>query len=148
MANPTDTMDDEIITHWHGFHHIGLLTPDLDATIRFYKELLGMEIGDIHTSPNGNHCFIRPGNTASWGLHFFDVPDKTLPDPATLQTFTRDPVLHFAFAIENEAEAIALQQHLNKHGIATTPVNTIGAIKNFLFWDVNGYLLEATWARG
>ncbi len=143
----TNTKDDAPVTHWHGFHHIGLVTADLDATIRFYEELLGMEIGDIHTSPNGNHCFIRPGDTASWGLHFFEVGDRALPDPATLQTFSRDPAPHFAFAIDNEAAAIALQEHLQRHGIATTPMNTIGAIKNFLFWDINGYLLEATWAQ-
>lgn len=143
MTQTTDTPP----TRWRGFHHIGVVTANLDATIRFYEELLGMEVSKIHSSPNGSHCFIKPGDTTSWGLHFFEVPDKTLPAPATLQTFTRDPVLHFAFAIENEAVATALQQKITAHGVVTTPINTIGPIKNFLFWDVNGYLLEATWAR-
>ena len=32
------------IPPWSGFHHIALMTRDLDATIRFYVDVLGMEI--------------------------------------------------------------------------------------------------------
>ncbi len=48
---------------WQGFHHVALFTRDLDATIAFYQEVLGMEVlgvapaGDLH----GRHCALRPG---------------------------------------------------------------------------------------
>ena len=28
---------------WRGFHHVALVTSDLDATMRFYAEALGIE---------------------------------------------------------------------------------------------------------
>src|SRR5215207_9095522 len=54
-----------LLSPWAGFHHIVLLmlTRDLDATMRFYREILGMEVifiapaGELH----GRHCAIRPG---------------------------------------------------------------------------------------
>nr|MBA3790917.1 VOC family protein [Rubrobacter sp.] len=32
---------------WQGFHHVALVTADLDATLRFYEDVLGMEAGEI-----------------------------------------------------------------------------------------------------
>jgi catechol 2,3-dioxygenase-like lactoylglutathione lyase family enzyme len=43
-----------------GFHHIALVTCELDATIRLYRDVLGMEVifiapaGELH----GRHCAI------------------------------------------------------------------------------------------
>ncbi len=48
---------------WRGFHHVALVTPDLDETICFYGEVLGMTVGEVFgaTRRQGRHCFIRPG---------------------------------------------------------------------------------------
>ncbi|MBY6278041.1 VOC family protein, partial [Symbiobacterium thermophilum] len=32
---------------WEGFHHIALVTPDLDTTIHFYGNVLGMQVGEV-----------------------------------------------------------------------------------------------------
>jgi hypothetical protein len=37
--------NDEAIPPWRGFHHVALVTPDLDATIRFYGGVVGMRVG-------------------------------------------------------------------------------------------------------
>jgi catechol 2,3-dioxygenase-like lactoylglutathione lyase family enzyme len=62
---------------WRGFHHVALVTPDLDATIALYRDVLGMEIGDVLTmgTMEARHCFIKPGDSETWGLHFFEHPD-------------------------------------------------------------------------
>ena len=59
---------------WSGFHHIALVTRDLDATISFYRDVLGMEV--IFIAPpeelHGRHCAIRPGGDPNHlGIHFF-----------------------------------------------------------------------------
>lgn len=33
---------------WQGFHHIALVTLDLDATIRFYGDVLEMKAGNVY----------------------------------------------------------------------------------------------------
>lgn len=46
---------------WQGFHHIALVTPDLDATI--HTEVLSMAVTGVLAASdrNGRHCFIKPG---------------------------------------------------------------------------------------
>lgn len=145
---PTQTPSD---THspWQGFHHIALVTPDLDATVRFYHDVLGMQVGEI-MDRRGKHCFIRPGESETWGLHFFEYPDAQLfpyPDPAERYVFLPGALQHIAFALPDEAAALALRERLRQHHIETTAINDLGAIRNFLFLDHNGMLLEATWPK-
>jgi hypothetical protein len=52
---------------------------------------------------------------------------------------------HIAFAVPDEQAAVALRDRLDGYGVAMTPINTIGPLRNFLFLDNQGLLLEATW---
>lgn len=135
---------------WQGFHHVALVTPDLDATITFYSEVLGMHVAAVFpaTDRNGRHCFIKPGATEAWGLHVFEQPDAqlfTYPDDMRRFVFVPGALQHIAFALPDLAAARALRERLAGFGIATTDVNTLGQIQNILFRDNNGLLLEATW---
>lgn len=132
---------------WRGFHHIALVTPDLAATIQFYDEVLGMEAGPLLQTNAGSHCFLKPGESESWGLHFFEKPDAHIfTDPDLLNGFVLLPgaLQHIAFALPDESAALALLDRLQTCGIKNTGINTIGPIKNILFMDNNGILLEAT----
>ena len=134
---------------WRGFHHVALVTPDLEATIRFYVEVLGMQAGDI-MDRHGKHCFIKPGESETWGLHVFESSEAQIfPYPQASERFVFIPgvLQHIAFAIPDEKTAIALRERLNRHGVQTTGINDLGPIRNFLFVDNNGTLLEATWPR-
>ncbi|MGQ0604551.1 MAG: VOC family protein [Anaerolineales bacterium] len=135
---------------WRGFHHLALVTPDLTATIEFYTMVLGMSLIAEHpaTDRNGRHCFIRPGETEAWGLHFFEQPEAQLfPYPEGLQrfVFVQGALQHIAFALPNREAALALRERLNAAGVPTTGINTLGPISNFLFRDNTGLLLEAAW---
>ncbi|MFL5803829.1 MAG: VOC family protein [Roseiflexaceae bacterium] len=135
---------------WIGFHHIALVTPDLDATITFYTEVLGMQLTQQFpaTERSGRHCFIKPGDTSAWGLHLFEDPHATIfPYPETMPRFTIVPgaLQHIAFALPDHHAAVARRERLTQFGITPTPFTTIGAIQNMLFHDNNGLLLEATW---
>jgi hypothetical protein len=52
---------------------------------------------------------------------------------------------HIALALPDESAALVLQDRLQTCGVKSTGINTIGPIKNILFFDNNGILLEATY---
>jgi catechol 2,3-dioxygenase-like lactoylglutathione lyase family enzyme len=141
---------------WRGFHHVALVTRDLDATLSFYRDVLGMEIvfiapaGKLH----GRHGAVRPGGERDrTGLHFFeyanaplfDLHDRLLPgavfDPGA--TF----LLHISLALPDEAAGLALRERLTRNGVDTTAITDQGPVRNMGFADNNGMLVEAAWPR-
>lgn len=139
---------------WRGFHHVALATPDLDRTIAFYRDVLGMQAGEVRTGGGvipSRHCFIRPGADAdTWGLHFFEHPGAEIPrfpDGAAGGGFIPGALQHIAFALPDAHAAAALRERLAAHGVEATPTGTIGPVQNMLFVDVHGVLLEAAWPR-
>ncbi len=148
----TSQPTDESRVPWRGVHHIALVTPDLEATIDFYQDVLGMTVLAFFPATNysGRHAFIQPGDTPTWGLHFFEQPEaQVFAYPAAMPRFAVVPgaLQHIAFALPGRADGEALRARLIAHGVTPTPVTTLGQIQNTLFRDNNGLLLEATWPR-
>lgn len=138
---------------WQGMDHIALATADLEETVRFYTEVLGMQADDINP-PNpihGRTCTIKPGPQAKVELHFFEQTDaQPLPShPEILQRlmFPYVGVHHIAFLLPDAETGQQLQARLQAHDIVTTPVMDQGATYNFLFQDNNGLVLEANWQK-
>jgi len=144
-----DQIQAEMKPPWRGFHHIALVTPDLDAKIELYRDILGMTV--LFTAPpteiNGRHAAILPGE-GYLGLHFFEQSDAELftpPDPATLY-WLPGALHHISFALSDEAAAHTLRERLQSQGIAMTDImRQRDTTYNMLFQDNNGMLLEAAW---
>ena len=63
--------------HTSGVDHLALICSDLDATIRFYTEILGMRLTKIvqnRDEPTSTHIFLDMGGGNQ--LAFFDFPEK------------------------------------------------------------------------
>lgn len=135
---------------WQGIHHIALSTGDLDATIQFYQDVLGMELlfrgeaGFMH----GRSASLLPGGNFM-GLHFFEVENAQIFTPPDLEKMYWLPgaLHHIAFALPDEKTALALHEQLLARGIKTTGVMDQGDTVNFVFPDNNGILLEANWPK-
>lgn len=85
-----------------GVHHVAIQTLDLEASLRFYRDTLGMTVAEV---------IERPGRTLYW----LDAGDGTLvelfspvADPAKLPAASTFPVPHFAFATTDTRAAVAL----------------------------------------
>ena len=144
------------VPSWSGFHHIALVTRDLDATMRFYRDILGMAI--IFIAPaeelHGRHCAIHPGGDLDrLGLHFFEYPRAPLfgPEDRPLVDAVFDPgatfLSHISLALPDEAAGLALRERLTRHHIVMTPIMDQGEIWNMGFLDNNGLVLEAAWPK-
>lgn len=136
---------------WQGIHHVALVTPDLDTTIQFYRDVLGMQLlfvapaGEMH----GRHAAFLPG-VGFLGLHFFEMPNAQIfghPDLTEEMHWFPGALHHISFALPDERTALALQKRLQSQGIATTGVMDQGGIFNMVFQDNNGMLLEAAWSK-
>jgi catechol 2,3-dioxygenase-like lactoylglutathione lyase family enzyme len=141
---------------WHGFNHVSLVTPDLEATLAFYRDLLAMRV--IFEGPgnpqHGPDALISVGGTGL-GLHFFEVPNAEIfryPTgvPSKLE-FIAGALQHIAITIADEAAALSLRERLQAHGVPMTPIispsRRMPTVRMFLFPDPSGMLLKATWLQ-
>lgn len=141
---------------WRGFHHVALVTRDLDATIRVYAEGLGMEsmvvapVGERH----GRHCSLQPGSESDrLGLRFFEYPHAPHANPheESLEATVFDPGptfrSHISLALPSEEAGVALRERLTSYSIPMTPMMDHGDLRNMGCLDNNGMALEAIWPK-
>src|SRR5215212_3136299 len=107
----------ESVGIWQGVNHVTLATPDLDTTVAFYRDVLGLRV--VFEAPanpmHGRHAMLSPGGSGQ-GLHFFEVADAQIfgfpgAVPPTLQ-FLPGALQHVALTVADEAEALALRERL------------------------------------
>lgn len=114
--------------------HTRMRVSDMDQTIRFYTEVLGLEVLERKTSPRGSH------------LAFLLVPNsdeliELCSFPPSGPVKVQEDLVHLAFQVENLDETIAA---LNKQGITITdgPTKTASGSR-FVFIDApDGYEVE------
>ena len=138
---------------WRAIDHLALVTRDLEATIRFYTDVLDMHAADIApaTPIHGRTCMIAPRPNAISNFHFFEhadaQPNQLHPEMVQRLLFPTVGAHHIAFALPNAAAGLRLQERLQAAGIPTTPVMDQGDRYNLLFHDTNDLLLEANWPK-
>ncbi len=129
---------------WRGVHHLAMVTPDMDATVRFYVGVLGMPlVATLRAGPMRHYFFeLGPGNT----IAFFEVPGaETFAKPAGAPTSRAIQFDHVSFGVADEAALVELQRRLVEAGCEVTPVVDHDIIRSIYFHDPNGIALEASW---
>jgi catechol 2,3-dioxygenase-like lactoylglutathione lyase family enzyme len=129
---------------WRGVHHLAMVTPDMDATVRFYAGVLDMPlVATLRAGPMRHYFFqLGAGNT----IAFFEVAGaETFSKPAGLVTDRAIQFDHVSFGVDDEAALYALQRRLHDAGCEVTPVVDHGIIRSIYFHDNNGIALEASW---
>src|ERR1035441_7823664 len=87
--------------------HTRYRVDDLERTVKFYREVLGLEEVKRHKSPRGSELvFLKaPGSEELIEITFF---------PAGGSVQVQPDLTHLAFEVDSLAE---FQQHLAKHGL-------------------------------
>jgi catechol 2,3-dioxygenase-like lactoylglutathione lyase family enzyme len=138
-------MTDEAQPRWRGINHLALVTPDMDATVRFYHGVLGMRlVTTVMAGPMRHYFFeIAPGNTVAFfevaGVEAFAKP-AGVPDRKRAAQFD-----HLSFNLPDEEALHALQAKLKSHGCEVTDVIDHGVVRSIYFTDPAGIALEASW---
>lgn len=114
--------------------HTRMRVSDMDQTIAFYTDVLGLEVLERKTSPRGSHlAFLRVPNS--------DELIELCSFPPSGPVHVQQDLVHLAFQVENLDDTIA---SLNKKGVRVTdgPTNTSSGSR-FIFIDApDGYEVE------
>lgn len=129
---------------WRGINHLAMVTPDMDATVRFYHGVLGMRlVTTLNAGPMRHYFFeIGPQNT----IAFFEVP-RTHPFqvPAGVPDARKAQFDHLSFNLPDEDALHAMQMRLKAHNCEVTDVIDHGVVRSIYFNDPHGIALEASW---
>ncbi|MHB8669994.1 MAG: VOC family protein [Acidimicrobiales bacterium] len=129
---------------WRGVHHLAMVTPDMDATVRFYHGVLGMRlVATLSAGPMRHYFFeVAPGNT----IAFFEWDGAdTYAKPAGVRVDMPLQFDHLSLQLPDEAALLALADRLDRAGVEVTPVVDHDILRSVYFTDPNGIALEASW---
>ena len=132
---------------WRGINHLALITPDMDATVRFYHGVLGARLVAHLAAPGVfRHYFFELGDEET--IAFFEYADQTIdtfakpagvPDPRAIQFD------HLSLNLADEQGLLDLRERLLRNGCEVTEVVDHGFMHSIYFTDPNGIALEASW---
>ena len=132
-----------------GINHLAMVTGDMDKTVRFYRDVLGMPL--VATTGNRpdlypyRHYFfaLGEGNT----IAFFEWPGmvEEFHKPAGAPASGRVQFDHVSFNVENEEALLELKARLEQHEVEVTRVVDHRIIHSIYFTDPNGIALEASY---
>ena len=123
-----------------GLHHLTVISADLERTIAFYRDLLGLPI--VHDAPSDDD----PSTRHVW----FGALDG---GPGTLLSFMEYPELpkgsvgtgsthHFALIVDSPEEQEAWRDYLRGHGVECTEVFDRGSFRSIYVRDPDGHIVE------
>jgi catechol 2,3-dioxygenase-like lactoylglutathione lyase family enzyme len=125
-----------------GINHLAMATGDMDRTIRFWRDLLGMRLVAGLGKPGYRHYFfeISPQDL----IAFFEwsgvepLPEKEHGYPV------KGPFIfdHIALGVENEEELWKVKDRLEAAGCEPSPVINHGFIHSIYAFDPNGIPIE------
>lgn len=114
--------------------HTRMRVSDMDQTIQFYRDVLGLEVLEQKVSPRGSH------------LAFLKVPNseeliELCSFPASGPVKVQEDLVHLAFQVDNLDETIA--QLAEKHIKITDGPTKTSSGSRFIFIDApDGYEVE------
>ncbi len=127
-----------------GINHLAFITEDMEKTIRFYRDLLGMELHAGIGHGGYRHYFFRCGNTQ---VAFFEYEGASPMERKFHGSPTRLPLGfdHVSFTTASRAELFELKDRLTAAGCEVSGAVDHGIIWSIYFFDPNNIPLEVSW---
>jgi glyoxylase I family protein len=120
-----------------GLHHVTAICRDLESTIAFYRDTLGLAIvrdAPSDDDPDARHLWFDSGNgTFISFMEYGHMPDGIVGIGSTH---------HFALRVETRGELQAWRDYLRARGIATSELLDRGAFHSVYLRDPDGHVVE------
>ncbi|RJQ43073.1 MAG: VOC family protein [Nitrospiraceae bacterium] len=128
--------------NYSGINHIALVTSDMDATLCFWRDLLGMRlVAGIGKQGNRQYFLDLSDNVL---IAFFEWPEaEPVPDKDPGRP-VKGPIIfdHVCIELDNADDLWELKDRLSAAGIWVTEVLDNGFIYSIFSTDPNGIQLE------
>jgi catechol 2,3-dioxygenase-like lactoylglutathione lyase family enzyme len=123
-----------------GLHHITMICSDMERTVAFYRDLLGMAVvrdGPSDDDPGTRHVWFgvvdgTPGRLVS----AMEYPNMQAGTAGTGSTH------HYALGVESAEELDAWRDYLRGQGVETTDVFDRGGFRSIYLRDPDGHIVE------
>ncbi|MCA1842651.1 MAG: VOC family protein [Actinobacteria bacterium] len=126
-----------------GFHHVGVLTTDLDRLLAFYRTVFDAEFAFDWIDEGVRSALIDVG--AGGFLHAFEVPAGQIP-LAGQPKYQRGQVDHIALAAPTQDVFRAVRRRAMEVGATDGHVRDFGAAWVLKFRDPDGLEGDLLWA--
>lgn len=134
------------MTRYNGINHLALATADMDAAIRFWRDLLGMRlVAGLGSAKYRHYCFeISPRDM----IAFFEWPQvEPIPDKGhgypVAGPFVFD---HVAIGVRDSKDLWELKDKLEAAGFWASEVMDHGFIHSLYSFDPNGAPIEFSYS--
>ena len=125
-----------------GIHHLAMATKDMDGTIRFWRDLLGMRVVAGLGKPGYRHYFFEISRNNM--IAFFEWPEVE-PVPEKDHGYpVKGPLIfdHVSFEVEKSEDLWTLKDQLDAAGFWVSEVIDHGFIHSIYAFDPNGIPIE------
>jgi catechol 2,3-dioxygenase-like lactoylglutathione lyase family enzyme len=130
------------MVRFNGVNHLAMATGDMDSTIRFWRDLLGMRLVAGVGQPGYRHYFFEISKNDL--IAFFEWPGvKPVPEKDHGQPVTGPFVFdHVSFGVEAEDDLWEMKDKLSAAGFSVSDIIDHGFIHSIYAFDPNGIPIE------
>jgi glyoxalase family protein len=118
-------------------HHVTVIASDLERTIAFYRDLLGLGVvqdGPSDDDPRARHVwFALPEGGLLSFMEYPHLPERVI-GPGTTH--------HFALVVDSVEELGAWRDYLHGRGIETSALLDRGPFSSLYLRDPDGHVVE------
>ncbi len=127
---------------YNGINHLAMATGDMDATIRFWRDLLGMRLIAGLGKPGYRHYFFEISERDS--IAFFEWPDVVPVQEKEHGRKATGPFVfdHVSFGVDTKDALMELKDRLDAAGFWVSEVIDHGFIYSVYSFDPNGIPIE------
>jgi len=127
---------------FNGINHLAMATGDMDRTIRFWRDLLGLRLVAGLGKPGYRHYFFQISSNDL--IAFFEWPDVEPMEEKDHGYPVKGPFIfdHVSFGVETEDDLWEIKDKLTVAGFQVSAVIDHGFIHSIYAFDPNGIPIE------